>query len=433
MKSSDPDAERWILYGAVIALLERASSDATVVLLLDDLHWADRPTLQLLRHITTSLVGNVVVLGTYRDTQLSSSHPLTETLAALTREPSVTRIALSGLGDDEVVAFVEAAAGQSLDERATELAHALYRETDGNPFFVAEVLRHLVESRAIVQDDTGRWIPAQELSEAGLPESVRQVIGSRVARLGDEAIRVLSAASVLGLEFDVGLLAAVVGSGDDPGAGRSRGRGLSSTDHRGTSVPGRFRFAHALIQHTLYEDLSATVGPACTVRLRRPSSDRRRESGSPGRRVGPALAGRDSPDRVVEGGDLRPTRRRERPRVIGTGRGDPLVRRGHTALAHDPDGRNGRRASPVLAMRNGRSATGPIERPSSKPLVSLRLLVMWTRSSRQHSPTTAAFRAGLESSTPSGYTCSPLPSTRWVPPTVLHAAGCCIAGSRTHL
>jgi len=158
----------------------------------------------------------VVFLGTYRDTQLSSSHPLTETLAALTREPSVTRVPLSGLDDDEVVSFVEAAAGQTLDGAAVELAHALYRETDGNPFFVGEVLRHLVETRSIVQDDSGRWIPAQELSQAGLPESVRQVIGSRVARLGDEATRVLSAASVLGQEFDVALLCAVVGSGEDP-------------------------------------------------------------------------------------------------------------------------------------------------------------------------------------------------------------------------
>jgi len=257
-RSSDPDAERWMLYGAVVALIERASSEAPVVLLLDDLHWADRPTLQLLRHCSKTMVGRVVFLGTYRDTQLSSSHPLTETLAALTREPSVTRISLSGLDDDEVVSFVEAAAGQALDGTAVELAHALYRETDGNPFFVGEVLRHLVETRAIVQDDSGRWIPAQELSEAGLPESVRQVIGSRVARLGAEATRVLSAASVLGQEFDVPLLCAVVGSGEDPVLDVLEVAGSAALTAEVRAVPGRFRFTHALIQHTLYDDLGTT-------------------------------------------------------------------------------------------------------------------------------------------------------------------------------
>ena len=283
-RSSDPDAERWMLYGAVVALIERASRLAPVVLLLDDLHWADRPTLQLLRHCSTTLVGRVVLLGTYRDAELSSSHPLTETLAVLTREPSVTRMALSGLDDDEVVFFVEAAAGQTLDGAAVELAHALYQETDGNPFFVGEVLRHLVETRAIVQDDNGRWIPAQVLSAAGLPESVRQVIGTRVARLGDEATRVLSAASVLGQEFDVALLCAVVGSGEDPVLDVLELAGSAALTAEVRAGPGRFRFTHALIQHTLYDDLGTTR----RARLHRAAAEALEASvgGGPGARAG---------------------------------------------------------------------------------------------------------------------------------------------------
>ena len=301
-RSSDPDAERWILYGAVVALLERASLEAPVIILLEDLHWADGPTLQLLRHSSKTLVGKVILLGTYRDTQLSSSHPLTETLAMLTREPSVSRISLSGLEDDEVVSFLEAAAGQTLDETAVELAHALYRETDGNPFFVAEVLRHLVETRSIVQDDTGRWIPAQELSQAGLPESVRQVIGSRVARLGDEAMRVLSAAAVLGQEFDVGLLSTVVGSGEDPVLDVLEATCSAALTAEVRAVPGRFRFTHALIQHTLYDDLSVTR----RARLHREVAQALESivGENPGVRAGElaaTLAGSDSTDRVVEG------------------------------------------------------------------------------------------------------------------------------------
>jgi len=256
--TSDPDAERWILYGAVVALLERVSADAPVVLILDDLHWTDRPSAQLLQHIARNLEGRVLILGTYRDAELSSSHPLTGTLASLTREHSPIRLSLSGLEDDEVVAFVEAAAGQQLDDAGIGLAHALYQETDGNPFYMSEVLRHLVETRSIVQDDTGRWIPTQELVDAGLPDSVRQVIGSRVGRLGEEAGRVLAAASVLGQEFDVELLARVVDSTEDRVVDALEAAGSSTlvAEVRGTT--GRFRFTHALIQRTLYDDLGGT-------------------------------------------------------------------------------------------------------------------------------------------------------------------------------
>jgi len=258
MVSSDPDAERWMLYGAVMALFERAAADAPVVLIVDDLHWADRPTLQLLRHIAGNCTGRLLVLATYRDAELSSSHPLTDTLAALSREQSAVRLSLSGLEDDEVVSFVEAAAGQTLDDAGVGLAHALYQETDGNPFFMAEVLRHLVETHSIIQDDTGRWVPTQELAQAGLPDSVRQVIGSRVGRLGDEATWVLSAAAVLGQEFDVELLASVVGSTEDAVLEvlEAAGSSVLVAEVRGT--PGWFRFAHALVQHTLYQDLGAT-------------------------------------------------------------------------------------------------------------------------------------------------------------------------------
>ena len=99
----------------------------------------------------------VLILGTYRDSELSQTHPLTDTLAALHRQRGVSRIELAGLDDSGVVALLEAAAGQSLDAAGVGLARAVYRETDGNPVFVSEMLRNLAESGAIYQDDTGRW------------------------------------------------------------------------------------------------------------------------------------------------------------------------------------------------------------------------------------------------------------------------------------
>ena len=147
-KATDTDTERYLLFAAVVGLLVEVSQHQPMVLVLDDLQWADQASLQLLRHvIATEQPMRMLVLGTYRDSELSRSHPLLETLAALHRQHGVTRIELTGLNDTGVIALMEATAGHTLDDVATGLAHALYRETDGNPFFVSEVLRHLVRDR----------------------------------------------------------------------------------------------------------------------------------------------------------------------------------------------------------------------------------------------------------------------------------------------
>src|SRR4051794_26485407 len=143
-KATDSDTERYLLFAAVAGLLGVLSAEQPVVLVLDDLQWADKASLLLLRHlIAADHAARMLILGTFRDSELSQSHPLLDTLAALHRQPGVTRVELGGLDDDAVVSFVEAAAGHALDDPGLALAHAVYRETDGNPFFVGEVLRHL--------------------------------------------------------------------------------------------------------------------------------------------------------------------------------------------------------------------------------------------------------------------------------------------------
>ncbi len=153
-----------------------------------------------------------------------------------------------------MVALLEAAAGQSLDAAGVGLAHAVYRETDGNPFFVSEVLRHLSETGAIYRDSSGRWVAESALEQLALPDSVRVVIGARVGRLGKDAGRVLSVASVIGRDFDLDLLARATKTSEDDlldildaAASVALVREVADT--------GRYSFAHALIQHTLYEDL----------------------------------------------------------------------------------------------------------------------------------------------------------------------------------
>ena len=255
----DPDAERYLAFGAVAALLGAACARAPVVLVLDDLQWADRPSLQLLRYVVAHTEAmRLLVIGTYRDAELSASHPLTEALAALHRESAVSRLQLRGLDDSAVLSFLRSAAGHDLDEAGVGLAHAVYRETDGNPFFVGEVLRHLAETGAIYQDGKGRWRAPADLDAVPLPDSVRHVIGARVAGLGDAALDVLLLAAVIGRDFDLEVLALVSDRSEDEllavldaAASRALVRELAD-------VPGRYSFSHALVRHTLYQDLGAT-------------------------------------------------------------------------------------------------------------------------------------------------------------------------------
>ena len=157
-RATDSDTERFLLLAAAVGLLVEISEVQPVVIVLDDIQWADNASLQLLRHIAAAEQAmRVLILGTYRDTELSLGHPLTDTLATLHRQSGISRVELAGLDDRGVVSFLEAAAGQTLDDAAVELAHAIYRETDGNPFFVGEVLRHLSETGAIYQGADGTW------------------------------------------------------------------------------------------------------------------------------------------------------------------------------------------------------------------------------------------------------------------------------------
>ena len=256
---ADQETERYLLYAAAAGLLGQAGEQEPLLLILDDLHWADGPTLSLLRHIVIS--GSTIpamVVGTYRDSELSRDHPLTALLADLHRERGVERVKLSGLDSEDVAALMGAAAGHEIDEAGRALAGEITRETAGNPFFVGEVLRHLTESGAIVQGEGGRWQVVGEVGDLGLPQSVREVIGRRVERLGPDARTALGAAAVIGHAFDLDLLLAAADLQEaqlldllDEGVAASL---LQESPERAD----RFTFTHALVAHTLYEDLGRT-------------------------------------------------------------------------------------------------------------------------------------------------------------------------------
>jgi class 3 adenylate cyclase/tetratricopeptide (TPR) repeat protein len=256
---TDADAERFLILEGVARLLAMTSTTTPVVVVLDDLHWADAASLQLLRHLVASaLPMAALVVGTFRESDLSRSHPLTGALADLRREACVDRIALAGLEDIDIIDLLEAAAGHEMTHDGVALAHAIRRETAGNPFFVVEVVRHLAETGAFVQDDKGHWTLSGDLDSLGLPASVREVVAHRVARLGQDTERALSLASVVGRDFDLDVLSQLIEADEDQLIDvleQATSAGLiTESDDRA----GHYRFVHALIQHSLYQDLSAT-------------------------------------------------------------------------------------------------------------------------------------------------------------------------------
>ena len=258
-RETDPDTERYLLWGAVVGLLREASASESLVIVLDDLHWADKPTLLLLKHLVSEGQGmHCLIIAAYRESDLARGHPLSAVLADLRSEQGVERIALKGLDEQNIVEIMENAAGHELDEASLGVARELQHETDGNPFYTAELLRHLLESGGIYQQESGRWTVRGSLSELGLPQSVREVLGRRVERLGEQACGMLSIAAVIGRDFDVDLLLRVSEHSEEELLGLLEEAVAASVLHESASVPGRFSFAHALINHTLYEDLGVT-------------------------------------------------------------------------------------------------------------------------------------------------------------------------------
>ncbi len=230
---ADPDTERYALFDAVVALFEMASTEAPVVLVLDDLHWAAKPTLLLLRHLLRfGDRARVQIVGTYRSTDLDRSHPLAAMLADLHRDGTASRISLSGLDEDDVSAYV-AKAGYD-DE---ELGHALASVTGGNPFFLIEALRHVDESGGV-------WDPST------LPQGVREAVSRRLTRLPIETNKALAAAAVVGSRFSLDLVERVVGDDLVDAFDEASKAGIVIEE-----PGGRYRFNHAIVRQSLLAEL----------------------------------------------------------------------------------------------------------------------------------------------------------------------------------
>jgi DNA-binding SARP family transcriptional activator/tetratricopeptide (TPR) repeat protein len=247
--SADAEDQRFRLFEAAGSLVANASRSWPVVLVLEDLHWADKPTALLLTHIVRSIQSErVLVLCTYRETDLGE--PLASALGDLHRERAVERLRLASLNRGEVATMISGWLGRA---PPTHFAHALHRETEGNPFFIEEVLRHLIEADAV---DATEWGRLASFTDLGLPDGVREAIERRLAKLSPATRRVVTMASAIGRSFSIEVLECLA---DLPGEcvlealEEAAERRILEEE---AGAPGRYTFAHALIRGTLYASLS---------------------------------------------------------------------------------------------------------------------------------------------------------------------------------
>ena len=244
----DSETERYRLFEAVVDLLAELSADTPAVFVLDDLHWADRPTLMLLRHLARDpRLSAVSILGAFRASE-RDHEGFGIALSGLRDERVVRMMELGGLGRSESTRLVSLRAGAL---PSAELTEALYDETGGNPFFIEEMVRHLLDSG--VQAATAG---AHELHEIGLPDDVQELIGRRLSRLRDSVVEVLRVAAVIGREFDAALLESILECNEETflsALDEAVDSGLVVED---PAAPDAYAFTHALVRETLYGGMS---------------------------------------------------------------------------------------------------------------------------------------------------------------------------------
>jgi class 3 adenylate cyclase/tetratricopeptide (TPR) repeat protein len=244
-------AQRYV-WNSMGEFLSRAAQRLPLLLVLEDLHWADESTVLLTEYLAPLLPElPALIVGTYRDGEVGVAHPLSRVLGQLERRRLVDRIRLDRLSPDGVRTMVEALARQSAPEQLVRLVES---ETEGNPFFIEEVYLHLAESGALF-DERGRLRADLRVAEDAVPETVRLVVGQRLERLSETTRHALAVAAVVGRVFAPDLVSEVGGVDADRLADA-----LDEAEHARLVVPARpegyLAFSHELIRQSLLAEVS---------------------------------------------------------------------------------------------------------------------------------------------------------------------------------
>jgi len=245
-----PHEERLLFFDAVAQVFSNIARRQSLLFYADDLHWADRGTLWLLGHLLRQLRNErVLILGAYRETELDRAHPLAKSLVDWNRERLTTRIMLRRFNESETSDQLDALLGEHV---SGEFAVAVHRETEGNPFFVEEVLKALIE-RGSVRRESGRWRRC-DMDQMLIPQSVKEAIGNRLDRVSENCNDVLRICAILGKVFTFEELTAAAEQNEDTlldALDEAVGAQLIAAGS-GDS----FSFTHDKIREVLYEELN---------------------------------------------------------------------------------------------------------------------------------------------------------------------------------
>jgi len=253
-QGESPEEDRYRLLYAVTNFLSNAASVKPMLVILEDLHDADKGTLEMLSYVSRNLSNTrLLIIGTYRDVEVDRNHPLSAALAELRRASSFERVLLQGLNADEVSRMLKDITG---DEVPWGLAEAVHNQTEGNPLFVQEVVRYLTEEKLLVRAGDKMVATSTTSLEMSIPEGLRDVIGKRLSSLSEECNRLLSIAAVIGREFRLDVLQKVSDlSEDEVLTSIEEAKRVAIIEERsavGTAIS--YRFAHAFFRSILYEE-----------------------------------------------------------------------------------------------------------------------------------------------------------------------------------
>ncbi len=245
-RAADAEHARFRLFDSISTALRSEAQRQPLVIVLDDLHWADEASLQLLGFAAGEIDGaSMLIVATYRELELRRGHPLSTLLGRLARQAACERVVLHGFSRGDTGRMIAGICGAAVPD---DVAAAVHDMTEGNPFFVQELARLLIAGGDIAQLSRGAL-------DLALPQSVRDAIGRRVDALPAPCVAVLHSAAVLGRELALPVLARVAAVAD-AAALELVGEAVQARILDATDVPGRYRFHHSLIRQTLYDELS---------------------------------------------------------------------------------------------------------------------------------------------------------------------------------
>ena len=414
--ADDSDTDQHRMFDGVADWLRSITGVVPLLFVLDDLHWATRPTLNLLRHVIDVVdPAPLMVVAAYRDTESGRRRSLDELLADMYRRPDVERLTLGGLSADDVVDLLQAATGRPLAPSARAVARAVHAETGGNPFFARQFLRHLIDNGTLVTDEQARWTVVEVSEPLGVPEGVREVMARRLGRLSEQTLAALEVSAVIGNEFELQILTSVMeADGVDEDSVLTGLEEAVEARLLTEIAPFRFRFAHALVRTSilggvaqarlarLHRRVAAAIETVHAGRLDEHFTELARhhvDAASPsdtGRAVTYAVrAGQAASDRLAHRGsrglvptggraDRPPVRRARHPSGPGSGCCwvGPSARQGTRPTGRRCSMRDGWRWTPATrawphaaALANRRVLLGPVLRPDRERLAQIQAAI----------------------------------------------------------